>query len=250
MATVKQKLSETLSFKVPISIAALIGLIGGLLLGLWDSITVITKHAHPSMHPPEMLLFSLYSISIYAIIGCVIMTIIGAATSIVIQTGRYNISKSKLAGVFIGLFTLLVFYVLFMLDTPNPDALDIIKNLVFCIVIGLAVGSFSAYVLNQIKGRNKLVALCISLLIYIPAVLYGSSWLRLILLANDLGWKPSPLLASVVSWLLVSLLAAGLYFLSLFILRRCDHRKTKLAGLIMLAIMTCVFAAVSLTGPF
>ena len=41
MVTQREKITATVGFKAAIGIAGLVGLIGGALIGVWDSITVI-----------------------------------------------------------------------------------------------------------------------------------------------------------------------------------------------------------------
>ena len=70
MATEKEKATDGLGFKAAIGIAALVGLFGGLLFGVWDSVTVIIDHAPPPVAFGEIFFLALYSVALYGLIGC------------------------------------------------------------------------------------------------------------------------------------------------------------------------------------
>ena len=94
VATDKEKANKILGYRSVIGVAGLVGLIGGFLFGIWDSITVIIDRGLPSNALSEMLSLFIYSVSIYAVIGCLGMAIIGAVSGILIRTGNYSVNKS------------------------------------------------------------------------------------------------------------------------------------------------------------
>lgn len=249
MATVvKEKPIETLGFGVSIVIAGLVGLIGGLLLGVWDSIAVIIDHSRPPVALAEMLPFALYSASLYGAIGCLVMVVIGLATAGVARVGGYSVSKSRLAGIFSGLFVFMILSALLSLRILDGNVFGIVMNTMFSAVVGLAVGFVSAYLLAKIIRKDKLIAVCISLLAAIPVLLYGFLWSHVGFLSRGALWKQ--LLADASLFLVVGSLAVGLYRLSLFVLRRCSARTAKQVSLLLLAVVASAVIAVSVIGPF
>ncbi len=97
MAAAEENATDILGFKVVISIAALVGLVGGLLFGIWDSVSVITHHTSSGALGETLFLF-LYSMGWYMVIGCLGMVAIGVAAAGLIHIGKYRVGKSQLAG--------------------------------------------------------------------------------------------------------------------------------------------------------
>ena len=86
MAT--EKPADMLGFKAAISIAGLVGLIGGILFGIWDSVTVIYNYASFPVALRDIFFLAVYSVAIYAVIGCLGMAAIGVVSGGVIRIGE------------------------------------------------------------------------------------------------------------------------------------------------------------------
>ena len=95
MTTEKEKATDGPGFKAAVGVAAVVGLIGGLLFGVWDSVTVIIDHASPPVAFGEIFFLALYSVALYGVIGCLGMAVIGVVSGGVISIGKYNANKSE-----------------------------------------------------------------------------------------------------------------------------------------------------------
>ncbi len=156
MAAAEEKTTDMLGFKAVIGIAGLVGLIGGLLLGVWDSVSVITHYA-PPVALREMLFLCLYSMALYAVIGCLGMVAIGVAAAGLIHIGKYRVKKSQLTGIFIGLFVLLAVSALLAENIMSGNAFDVVESTVICILSGVGLGGLSVYILDKGIGKEKLI---------------------------------------------------------------------------------------------
>ncbi len=182
MATAKEKATDILGFKTVIGIASLVGLIGGLLFGVWDGVSVITHYA-PPVALSEVLLFYLYSMALYAVIGGLGMAAVGVVMTGLIYIGRYRIKKSQLAGIFTGVFVLLAVSVLLAENIMSGNAFDVVESTVICILSGVGLGGLSAYALDKGVGKGKLITgrtrqasfilLAIMVSIFIPVSFIG-----------------------------------------------------------------------------
>jgi len=249
VATEKEKAADILGFKTTTVIAGLVGLIGGFLFGVWDSVTVIFEHAPSSLALGEIFFLALYSVAIYAVIGCLGMAIIGAATGGVISAGEYRVKKSQLAGIFIGVFTLLAISALLARSIIYGNTIEITENTIISVLSGAGLAALSIYVVDRGIKKDKLIALGISLFVSLLVLLYGGLWLNLSLLSGGV-FKPANLLANVVFLIIACLLAVGLYILTLSLLRRYSPQRIKQAGYILLTVIICAFIAISSIGPF
>ena len=246
----KEKAAGILGFKAAIGIAGLVGLLGGILFSIWDSVTVIFEHAPLPVAFREIFFLALYSVSLYAVIGCVGMVAVGIVMAYLIRAGRYSIKKSRLAGILIGVFVLLATYALLGRNVMSGTVTDIIEITLICIFSGVGFGSLSIYVLDKGIRRERLIVIGVSLLVWLLALLYGGLWVNLGLLPEEAFFKPASLLANLALLVLVSFLAAGLYILSLSILLRYNPQRTRQAGYVSLGVIICVFITISFVGPF
>jgi len=251
MATEKEKATDGLGFKPAIGIAALVGLFGGLLFGVWDSVTVIIDYAPPPVAFGEIFFLALYSVALYGVIGCLGMAAIGVVSGGVISIGKYSVNKSQLAGAFIGVLVLLAVFALLAYNIVRGNIIDVVEGTVICILSGVGLAGLSVYVLGKgIIGKEKLIAGSISLLLSLLVLLYGGLWVNLSLLSGEAFSRPTSLLANIAFLLLVILLDVGLYTLFRLILQRYAPRRTRQAGYVLLAVMVCAFITISFIGPF
>jgi len=174
MAAEEEKTTDRLGFKTVIGIAGLVGLIGGLLFGVWDSVSVIT-HYTPSGAPGKTLFLFLYSMGWYAVIGCLGMVAIGVGVAGLIHLGKYRVRKSQLTGIFVGLFVLLAVAVLLSRNIMSGNVLDVVESTMICIFSGVGLGGLNVYFLDKVIGKGKLIngkfgqASLILLVIMVPA---------------------------------------------------------------------------------
>lgn len=236
-----------LGFRAIVGIAGLTGLIGGILFGVWDSTTVIIDHAPFPVALREIFSLALYSVALYAVVGCSGMTAIGAISSGVIRTGGYRVSKSQMAGVFAGVTTLMVVFAILAYNIMFGNIVDIVEVTVICVLSGVGLAGLIVYVLNQGFKKERLIAASLSLFVWLLVLIYGGLWVNLGFLAY---FRPMSLLANVALLIFASLLAVGLYITVLLIFKRYSARRRRQAGYALLAIMLCVFIAISFIGPF
>ena len=246
----KQKSVDTLGFKAAIGISALVGLTGGFLFGVWDSVTVLIKYAPSPVAFGEIFLLALYSVALYGIIGCLGMAIMGVVSYSLIRTGRYNVNKSQLAAVFIGVFVLLTVFILFISNITLDNIIGTAEGTVIGVISGVGLAGVSVYILGKGIRKERLIAGSISSIISLSVLLYGGLWVNLSLLFRQAFFRPISLVSDVVVLLLVGLLAVGIYILFLSVLLKWAPRRTRLTGYILLAIIVCAFGTISFIGPF
>ena len=246
----KEKDTERIGFKAVIGIATLTGLIGGLLFGVWDSITVIIGDAPRPVPFSDIFFLALYSASIYALIGCLGMAAVGIASSGVLSIGRYRVNKSRLAGIFIGVFVLFAVFLLLAYNAMFGPIIGIVEIMVICLLSGVGFAGLIVYVLDKRVSNEKLIAAFICLLVSLLVLVYAGLWANVSLLSEEAFFKPMSLLTNVALLVLVSLLAVGLYILSLSILSRYNPQRIRQAGYILLGVMVCAFITISFIGPF
>lgn len=107
MARSGEKTVKRLGFDMAIAaigIGGLVGLIGGILCGVWDGFAVIIGDAPRPVALHDIFYLSLYSIALYAAIGLVAMVAIGAVIFGLIRVGGYRVDRPRLTGILIGLF--------------------------------------------------------------------------------------------------------------------------------------------------
>ena len=226
-----------------IGIACLVGLVGGLMVGIGDSVAVILGQGG-NLVLSDILRFTLYSVALYGAIGCIVMAVIGTIVFIIMRVGRYHVKNTRLAGILIFFFVMITVYVLF----PIPVGIgDVTINLLMSTICGVALALLSVYVLEKGIKNEKLIATSISLLIWIWVLLYGIFG---ILWFMDTFSSSSVSLAVLALLVVDSLLAVGLYRLSLSVLRKYDSRKIRQAGWIALTVMASICIAVAVIGPF
>ena len=254
VATGKEKANEILGYRSVIGLAGVVGLIGGILLGVWDCITVIVDRGISFSALRVILSLFLYSVAIYAVIGCLGMAVIGAVSGILIRTGKYSVNRLQLARVFIGVFILLAVSVLLSENIIFGNIIDITESTVISILSGVGLAGLImyalAYALNMRIRKEKLIALCISLFVSILVLLYGGMLVNLSLLPRETFYQPISLLTNIGLLIVVCLMAVGLYVLSLSILQRCNPGGIRRTGYVLLTIILCAFVAISFIGPF
>lgn len=239
-----------LGFKVAISIAGLVGLIGGILFGTWDSVTVIYNYASYPIALRDIFLLAIYSVAIYAVLGCLGMAAIGVVSGGVIRIGGYRVSKSQLAGIFIGVFVLLAAFAFLVFNVTDNNIISTVGITVICILSGVGLAGLIVYVLDKGLRKERLVACSITLLVWLLVIIYGGLWVNFSLLSEEAFFRPLSLLTNVALLLLASLMSMGLYILFLSMLKRYDPRRVKQAGYSLLLVMLCTFIIISSVGPF
>ena len=152
--------------KVNICIGALVGLIGGILLGVRNSITAILNHTPHPFPFSKILSFSLYPIALYALIGCLGMAVGGIFITMLLRAGGYTVNKTKLAGLYVGIFASLAVSMvgsdIVGLRTIKENPSTVIELSLVSILCGVALGGLTVYILDKTR-KNKLIALCISI---------------------------------------------------------------------------------------
>ncbi len=250
MAVEKEKAAPVLGFKAAIGIAALIGLTGGFLFGVLDSVAVILDHAPLRTAFSEMFFLALYSVALYAVIGCLGMIAMGAASGGVIRIQSYSINKFQLSGILIGVFVLLAVSLFLVQQLMFGSFVEVVVVNMIGIVGGAILGGLSVYVLGRVIRNERLIIICISLFVWLVVFCYGGLWVNLSLLPDEPSSSAMSLLATAAFFLFGGLLAAGLYVLSRAILRRYSSKRLRRAGYILLVAMMCAFITISILGPF
>jgi arylsulfatase A-like enzyme len=253
MAKARENGVEAPGFLAIVGIAGLIGLVMGLLLGVWDSVTVVDKRTFSPWIVytlREMLSLSLYASAIYALIGCLVMGVIGVVTAGIIRIGGYRVNKAQLAGVFICTSVLMIAATFIGYHSMSGNIIDIIETVIVCVLSGMGLAALSIYALNMGIRKEKLIALSISLLVSIVVLLLGGLWINWGQLYNKALTDTVPVLADIGLLLVVSILGVGLYILSVSILHRYNTRRLQKAGGTLLIFMLAAFVAISFTGPY
>ncbi len=180
MAKARENGIEAPGFQAVVGIAGLIGLVMGLLLGVWDSVTVVDDRSKPSnvITLGEMLSLSLYASAIYALIGCLVMGVIGVVTAGIIRIGRYSVNKAQLAGVFICTSVLMIAATFIGYHSMSRRIFDIIETVIVCVLSGVGLAALSIYALKMQIRKEKLIALSISLLVSIVVLLLVGLWMN------------------------------------------------------------------------
>ena len=236
-----------LGFKVVIVTGALIGLIGGILFGVWDSVTVLIDYGTFPVALREIFFLALYSVALYTVVGCLGMAAIGAITGGVIKIGGYRANKAQLAGVLVGVAALMAVFALLAYDIMFGNIVDIVEVTVICILSGVGLAGLIVYVLNQGFRKERLIAASISLFVWLLVLIYGGLWINFGFLAYS---RPMSLLANVALLIFASLLAVGLYITVLLIFKGYSARRREQAGYASLAIILCASIIISFIGPF
>ena len=254
MATEKGQTEVAFKYRTITGIAGLVGLIGGFLLGVWDSLTVIIDHGLANYALLEILLFFLYSVAIYTVIGCLIMLVIGAISSVIVKTGKYSVKKTQLAGIFIVVYVLLAVSVIRKGVIMSGNIVDVTEVMVIGISCGIGIaviGTFAMlYANNKGMRKEKLIALCIALFISLLVLIYGGLLINIKLLPTESFFQPISLVSNIGLLILAVLIAAGLYRLSLLISRRFSPHRITHTGYVLLSIILCAFITISFIGPF
>ncbi len=232
-----------------IGISTLVGLMGGLLLGVKDSITVILNHAPRPFPLFDILFFSLYPVALSSLIGCLGMMVISIIITILIRIGGYSLNRAKLAGLYVGIFVLFTSSILLsdMIGITSSSQISTVFDIsLISILCSITLGGLTVYLLEKDIKRDRLVALCISLSISLLVFLYSLLWMNINLLPEF--WKPVSLLSDMGLLVVTGLLGLGIYVLLISIFQRgsLDAKRQRLAGLILSGAAIFVFGLVSL----
>jgi len=253
VAKAREDAVEAPGFKAAIGIAGLIGLVMGLLLGVWDSVTVVDKHTYSPWIVytlPKMLSLSLYASAIYALIGCLVMGVIGVVTAGIVRIGRYSVNKAQLAGVFICTSFLMIAATFIGYHSMSDEIIDVLETVIVCVLSGVGLAALSIYALNMGIRKENLIALLISLLVSIVVLLLVGLWINWGWLHNKSFYDTVRMLANIGTLIAVIILGVGLYILSVSILQRYNTRRLQKVGWTLLVFMLAAFVAVSFTGPY
>lgn len=230
-----------------ITVAGLVGLIGGILAGAWDGFAVMLWHGPHPLPVSDIFHLSLYSVALYGAIGFVLMVVIGAVGTGLIRVGRYRVERPQLSGIVVAIFVALAVYVFL----PEGDNwVQILEFTVISIFSGLGLGGLTVYILRRGIRNETLAAACISLVVWASVLLYGALWINSTVMSGERFWKPTSLLSTLGLLLVVSLLAIVLFRISRFILQKYNPRRTRQAGWTLLAVVAAASIAISSVGPF
>jgi len=244
-----EKTAQGLGLITTLFIASLVGLIGGGLFGVWDSISVAINHGSFSVAFHEIFFLGLYSIAIYAVLGCLVMSVIGILAGFVIRAGKYRINKAQLVSVYIGIFVLLALSVLLLHGETSGRIIDVVEMTGIFILSGIGLAALSMFVMGRRIRKKRLIALCTSLLVSLLVLLYSGLVVNMSLLKTRF-FQPSGLLADIGILIFAGFLGSGLYILSLRILERRNPRTIRRIGYSVLALTICAFVTISIIGPF
>ena len=253
MVKATDKAIETSGFRATIRIACLIGLVAGLLFGVWDSILVIGYH---TLSPwtiytlPQMLSLTLYSAAVFAILGCLVMMAIGAITAGVIRIGKYSVSRVQLAGILIGVAVLLMVAGIITGPSLTGDTIEIVEAIVICTLSGVGLASLSIYALNKRMRKEELIALSLSFLASVVVLLLIGTWIYMGAFHDKAPSELAPLLASFGLLIGVGIYWLGLYRLIYWILRKYPPHIVRSAGGILLVFTLAALLTISFTGPY
>lgn len=209
-----------LGFRVNILTGALVGLIGGFVIGVRDNVRVIYYHAPKPFPFFDMISFSLSQIISYALIGCLVMAAGGAVITLLLRIGGYTVNRTQLAGLYVGIFVSLAVSVVVFgkveLKTIENSLLTVGELSLVSILCGLAVAGLTVYILDKGK-RDRTIATCISLSIFVFVFLHIGLWMNKNLFSELLS--PVSLISEFSLLLLVGVFASGLYLLILSVMQ-------------------------------
>ena len=226
-----------LGFRENVFTGALVGLLGGFIVGVGDSALIILNHAHKPFPFFNMISFSLFQIISYALVGCLLMTVGGALINILLRIGGYTVNRSQLTGLYIGIGVFLVvsdfLYEKIGFEAINKSLSTVCGLVLISLLSGLAVAGLTVYILDR-SNRDRTIAACISLSIFVFIFLHIGLWMNINLFSELLS--PMSVLSEFGLLLLTSVFASGMYLLILSIIQvsglQADSKKRAFLSLL------------------
>jgi arylsulfatase A-like enzyme len=243
-----QTLREEIIFRLQFAfrLAATVGLTTGLLVGIWDSIMVLVRHAPYPFVLDEALSFTLYSMALYGTAGFLATFAIGVIATAAITTARYYPTKSRLSGIILGISASFAIYVLLRIEV---DALDFIERLAIAALAGLGVGTISAYIAGAKLPRLELAPLCLSLVVWMSSWIFIGLWVHDVRLPEGVR-SGSGILIYGALLVFSGLAAVGVYRLTIFFMQRLKPRTTVWSSSLLAGIVVIACITLSSLGPF
>ena len=230
-------------------IAGLVGLAGGFLFGIWDGLVVFYEHLRGGLAFIDIISLVLYSVSIYAVAGGLVLAIIGVAVAGIIRSANYKPGSGQLASIFIGIFTLLMTSFLFADKLLYENIAHQIEITIIGIFTGIGIASCSVYILNKGIARERVIAVGISLLVSMMFLFLMVTWTGFTLGSGGRLFTPIHLLAQFGILVASCMLAIVLYRLILSAQRKFNYRRQINLARISVGILASVFIVISIIGP-
>lgn len=211
---ISEKTLQKLGLKINITGAAIVGLIGGILLGVRETIYVIHTYAPCPFSFSQILSFSLPTIAIYTLIGCLGMIVIGMIMNFFVPSEEDSLIKLLRRYVEIFVTLVVAWIASDTIARIYPEigsdifmALEIIMVSILC---GVAIGHITSSLLSNEKLKGKrVIPLFISIFISLIIFLYSALWVKKNLSTQFLN--PLGLLSYSGLLIMNSLLAIGIY---------------------------------------
>lgn len=252
---ISEKTPQKLGLKINITLAAIVGLIGGILLGVRETIYVIHTYAPCPFPFSQILSFSLPTIAIYTLIGCLGMIVIGVMMNFFVPSEKDNLIKllRRYVEIFV---TLVVAWI--ASDTIariypeiGSDTFMAVEIIMVSILCGVAVGHITSSLLSneKLKGGG---ATPVFISIFIPLIIffYIALWVKKNLFTQFLN--PLGLLTYSGLLIMSSLLAIGIYLFSRPIFQKDNNHisRQRWRGLSIAGVIISIFIIFSLVVYF
>ena len=233
-------------FNIVLGLASTIGLTFGLLIGIWDGITVLLRHAAYPLDLYEALSLILYAMALYGALGFGGTLVIGVVITVVIIEMRPKLANSWLTGLVLGISAM---FTVAIRSNIDQDLVDFIEQFMISLVSGVVVGAISVYLLENRRTNVKLAPLCFSLVLWISLLIFIGLW------ANN-TWQPEDLRTStgllsiiIIFALPIFFVAIGIYRLLIFLPQRIDPKSVTWAGRFFVSIVVIMCIVGSFQGP-
>lgn len=252
---INEKTPQKLGLKINITLAAIVGLIGGILLGVRETIYVIHTYAPCPFPFSQILFFSLPIIAIYTLIGCLGMIVIGVIMNFSVSSEEDTLNKllRRYVEIFV---TLVVAWV--ASDTIariypeiGSDTFMALEIIMVSILCGVAVGHITFSILSHEKLKGgRFTSLFISIFIPLIIFFYSALWVKKNLFPQFLN--PLGLLSYGGLLIMSSLLALGIYLFSRPIFQKDNNhiRRQRLSRLSLAGVIASIFIILSLVVYF
>jgi arylsulfatase A-like enzyme len=215
------------------------------MIGIWDSITILSRYAPNPFDLQDALALTLYALAIYGALGFFSVLIFGFIIAAAITEIRPNLSNIWFTGLVMGISAMLIVDILVDMDR---DLVDLFERFMISLVSGLVIGYVSSRLLQYRNASINLAPICFSLVFWISSLMFLGLWANDVWLSEG-PWTTKGFLMIIILLVVVSLAATAIYRLLVFIPQRINTRSITWAGRIFASIVIVVCIAVSVQEP-
>ncbi len=223
-----------------VGLALLVGLLGGLLFSIRDSVRVVLRDPAVAVRSSysEMLGLGLYAAGRYALVGGAFMAVVGAGMALLVATGRAKLAGSRPLAWCAGVLAFLFLSVILLLRAAGemgstPGRLFwLAETFAVSALCALGAGVAAARLRERLAAWRRLLALAIAALAALFVVANWGLWLYLAVLPGH--GKLAVRLGELAVVAVAALLAGGAYALV--------ATRRRLGGVCLLVAAAAIFA--------